>query len=92
LGPSCWSAEGLGDLIDAGMNVARFNFSHGEQQGHGEVLERLRKVSSNPRPAVMYPGPHVLVWMHELCLMVWGCEILRGRYQILLSKLCTCDW
>jgi pyruvate kinase len=45
LGPSCWSAEGLGDLIDAGMNVARFNFSHGEQQGHLEVLERLRKVS-----------------------------------------------
>jgi pyruvate kinase len=44
LGPSCWSEEGLGALIDAGMNVARFNFSHGDHEGHLEVLERLRKV------------------------------------------------
>jgi pyruvate kinase len=45
LGPSCWSEEGLAALIDAGMNVARFNFSHGDHAGHGEVLERVRKVS-----------------------------------------------
>jgi hypothetical protein len=44
LGPSCWSEAGLAELIDAGMNVARFNFSHGDHKGHGEVLERLRKV------------------------------------------------
>lgn len=24
LGPACWSVEGLVDLIDGGMNVARF--------------------------------------------------------------------
>jgi hypothetical protein len=45
LGPSCWSDQGLAALIDAGMNVARFNFSHGDHAGHGEVLDRLRKVS-----------------------------------------------
>ena len=44
LGPACWSEQGLSDLIDAGMNVARFNFSHGEHAGHKEVLDRLRKV------------------------------------------------
>jgi pyruvate kinase len=44
LGPSCWGEEGLGALMDAGMNVARFNFSHGDHAGHGEVLHRLRKV------------------------------------------------
>jgi pyruvate kinase len=44
LGPSCWSEEGLAALIDAGMNVARFNFSHGDHAGHLEVLERVRKV------------------------------------------------
>jgi pyruvate kinase len=37
LGPSCWGEEGLGQLMDAGMNVARFNFSHGDHAGHGEV-------------------------------------------------------
>lgn len=44
LGPACWSEEGLAELLDAGMNVARFNFSHGDHAGHGEVLARLRKV------------------------------------------------
>jgi pyruvate kinase len=44
LGPSCWSEEGLAALIDSGMNVARFNFSHGDHAGHLEVLQRVRKV------------------------------------------------
>eukprot|EP00607_Mallomonas_marina_P005557 CAMPEP_0182427394 /NCGR_PEP_ID=MMETSP1167-20130531/17137_1 /TAXON_ID=2988 /ORGANISM="Mallomonas Sp, Strain CCMP3275" /LENGTH=502 /DNA_ID=CAMNT_0024609597 /DNA_START=46 /DNA_END=1554 /DNA_ORIENTATION=+ len=42
LGPACWSVEGLVALIDAGMNVARFNFSHGDHASHGACLERLR--------------------------------------------------
>lgn len=46
LGPACWSEEGLATLMDAGMNVARFNFSHGDHAGHGEVLTRLRKVAA----------------------------------------------
>lgn len=45
LGPACWSEEGLSQLMDAGMNAARFNFSHGDHKGHGEVLSRLRKVA-----------------------------------------------
>jgi pyruvate kinase len=46
LGPACWSEEGLGALIDAGMNVARFNFSHGDHAGHKEVLDRVRAVAA----------------------------------------------
>ena len=37
LGPACWSEEGLAALLDAGLNVARFNFSHGDHKGHLEV-------------------------------------------------------
>lgn len=37
LGPACWSEEGLAELLDAGMNVARFNFSHGDHEGHFKV-------------------------------------------------------
>jgi pyruvate kinase len=44
MGPSCWDEDTLGALIDAGMNVARFNFSHGDHEGHAQVLERVRKV------------------------------------------------
>jgi len=43
MGPASWSVEGLGKLIDAGMNVARLNFSHGDHKGHGETLDRLRE-------------------------------------------------
>lgn len=46
MGPACWSKENIGILMDAGMNVARFNFSHGDHEGHGAVLDRLREVAS----------------------------------------------
>jgi hypothetical protein len=45
IGPASWSEEGIATLMDAGMNIARFNFSHGDHEGHGAVLDRLRKVA-----------------------------------------------
>lgn len=42
MGPACWSVEGITTLIDAGMNVARFNFSHGNHSSHLECLDRLK--------------------------------------------------
>jgi len=30
-------------MLDAGMNVARLNFSHGDHKSHGQSLENLRK-------------------------------------------------
>ena len=35
--------ENLGKLIDAGMNVARLNFSHGDHETHAATLDRLRE-------------------------------------------------
>jgi pyruvate kinase len=53
LGPACWSQEMLGKLIDAGMNVARFNFSHGDHATHAETLSRLRgALASRPHKNV----------------------------------------
>lgn len=43
MGPSCWSVEMLLKLIDNGMNVARLNFSHGDHEGHGATVQRIRE-------------------------------------------------
>jgi pyruvate kinase len=45
IGPATSSEEQLEALVSAGMNVARLNFSHGELEEHGAVIERVRRVS-----------------------------------------------
>ncbi len=52
LGPACDSPDGLRDLIDAGMDVARFNFSHGTHDEHGARLKRLREASADKKKAI----------------------------------------
>jgi len=47
LGPACWEVPQLEQLIEAGMNVARFNFSHGDHEGHKACLDRLRQAAKN---------------------------------------------
>ena len=44
IGPASESEEVLKKLMSAGMNVARFNFSHGTKEEQKEKLERVRKV------------------------------------------------
>ncbi len=46
IGPATSSEEQLEKLIQAGMNVARLNFSHGKQEEHGLVIERIRAISA----------------------------------------------
>lgn len=43
LGPSSDTVERLVQLINAGMNVARFNFSHGDHAEHHQKVVNLRK-------------------------------------------------
>lgn len=42
LGPSTDSVEIIKDLINAGLNAARFNFSHGTHDSHRELLGKVK--------------------------------------------------
>jgi len=44
MGPASNTEERLEALIQAGMNVARLNFSHGEHAIHGQTIAKVRKV------------------------------------------------
>ena len=44
LGPASSSEENLTKLIQAGMNVARLNFSHGAYDVHGDTVRAIRAV------------------------------------------------
>ncbi|MBD65423.1 MAG: pyruvate kinase [Halobacteriovoraceae bacterium] len=47
IGPSSNSIEMLEKLINAGLNVARINMSHGTHESHAEVIKKIRQASKN---------------------------------------------
>ena len=47
LGPATESADGIAALIEAGMDVARLNFSHGDREDHRKKIRRIREVSAS---------------------------------------------
>ena len=46
LGPASWDEPVLRELIAAGLDVARLNFSHGDRETHGRTLERVRRLAA----------------------------------------------
>src|SRR6476620_4850410 len=45
IGPASESIEKLTQLMEAGMNVARLNFSHGDHEEHGARIKNIREAS-----------------------------------------------
>lgn len=44
LGPATSSEEMIKELCLSGMDIARLNFSHGNHEGHGEMISKIKKV------------------------------------------------
>lgn len=65
LGPSSNSPKRIEALIEAGMNVARLNFSHGKREEHAARMRRLREIAVRRRTAVAVlqdlTGPRIRV-------------------------------
>ncbi len=45
IGPASRDAKTLRAMIRAGMNVARINFSHGDHETHGQVIDTVRRIA-----------------------------------------------
>ena len=46
IGPASRDPEILVQMVDAGMDVARLNFSHGSAEEHAETAERVREAAN----------------------------------------------
>src|SRR3954471_13847800 len=65
IGPASSEHDVLARMIEAGMDVARLNFSHGTAENHAEMAQRVRAAAGSAgRPvAIMQdlPGPKLRI-------------------------------
>ncbi|MEM7083545.1 MAG: pyruvate kinase [Pseudomonadota bacterium] len=47
LGPATDDPQLMGDLFDAGVNVVRLNFSHGDRDSHRQRVEQVRRIAAS---------------------------------------------
>lgn len=91
IGPACDSEEKLRALFDAGLNVARINFSHGDTAYHRQIIRRikaLRKSLGTPLAILQdLQGPKIRVGEIEP-RSVW---LERGATFVLSSTRGTGD-
>lgn len=52
IGPATESPDQIQALVDAGMDVARINRSHGDVEGHEAVIKHVRKAARASGPAL----------------------------------------
>ncbi len=69
LGPASSSPERIGELIEAGMSVARLNFSHGSHEDHARMLQVVRSEAEKRGRAIAalldLQGPKIRVGRFE---------------------------
>ncbi len=65
IGPASREPEVLARMIEAGLDVARLNFSHGNRELHAENAERVRAAASaaGRQVAILQdlPGPKLRI-------------------------------
>ena len=69
LGPASSTPERIGELIEAGMDVVRLNFSHGSHEDHARMLQIVRTEAEKRQRAVAVlldlQGPKIRVGKFE---------------------------
>ena len=75
MGPSCDDEKILSEMLNAGMDVARLNFSHGTQEMHQKKINMLKKIRDEQKKplAIMLDtkGPEYRIGMFD-----------KGKYML----------
>lgn len=74
IGPATDSKEKIEEIIDAGVNVIRQNFSHVDHEAHKEVYDRVRSVSEKTAVMADTKGPEIRLGQVEE-----GTELEKGH-------------
>lgn len=85
IGPASRDADTMREMLEAGMNVARLNFSHGTHEEHRKTIETFRRVRDElDRPAAVLldtKGPEIRLGDFEN-----GSEILEEGDEFTLTS------
>jgi len=86
LGPASDDKSIIKELLIAGMDVARINFSHGDHQGHAQVIKNLREAAQElDHPVTILQdlsGPKIRTGM----LTAGPVELVQGKELILTTE------
>lgn len=89
IGPASESIEKLEQLMEAGMNVARLNFSHGSHEEHGARIKNIREASKKTGKTVGIlldtKGPEIRThdFVDGQAELVTGAEVVLSTEQVL---------
>ena len=91
IGPASESVDKLAQLIRAGMDVARLNFSHGGYDEHSKVIQNIKEASNQvgqPIPILMdLCGPKLRIGMvEEGVILKEGDTIVITTQEIIGTK------
>jgi len=86
IGPACSSEEIMGRMLLSGMNVARFNFSHGTHEYHKDLMDKFRRVRDKMKlPAAVLldtKGPEIRLGTFSEGKV----NLVRGETFVLTSR------
>jgi len=81
IGPACDDEKTLKGLYDAGMNIARLNFSHGAYDYFEKVITNIRNVSNEIAILLDTKGPEIRSGEVEN-----GSLVLEDNQELILTK------